>query len=135
PVAQDPVTLEIAADQPYIHHLTRLGAEATLRGRALPFIQEVSHLLWSGEVVGWNEGDHMSRAAARAGLDLAEMEASIAADPDARDTLVRGHEADLRAAGHWGVPTFVLDGEPFYGQDRVPLLAWRLEQRARSRAG
>lgn len=135
PVVQDPVTLEISDEQPYIHRLTRLGAEATLRGRALPFIQEVSNLLWSGEVIGWNEGDHLARAAARAGLDLAEMEAAIAQDPAARDRLVEGHEAGLRAAGHWGVPTFVLDGEPFYGQDRVPLLAWRLEQRARSRAG
>jgi 2-hydroxychromene-2-carboxylate isomerase len=135
PVVQDPTTLEISAEQPHIHRLTRLGAEATLRGRALPFIEQVSDLLWNGEVIGWNEGDHLARATARAGLDLAEMEAAIALDPAARDRLVEGHEADLRATGHWGVPTFVLDGEPFFGQDRIPLLLWRLEQRAKSRAG
>jgi 2-hydroxychromene-2-carboxylate isomerase len=129
PVDQDPVTLVIAEHQPLIHRLNRLGAEATLRGRALPFIDAVSDLLWNGRVVGWDRGDHLARAAQRAGLDLAAMEASIAADPQARDRLIDGHEAALQAAGHWGVPTFVLDGEPFFGQDRLPALLWRLARR------
>jgi len=42
------------------------------------------------------------------------------------DTLIHQHDKDLRAAGHWGVPTFVLNGEPFFGQDRIDALAWRL---------
>jgi 2-hydroxychromene-2-carboxylate isomerase len=129
PIAQDPVTLEIATEQPYIQRLTRLGAEAMLRGRALPFVDEVGSLLWDGSVIGWNPGDHLARAAARADLDLAAMEAAIARDPTARDELVERNEAELRAAGHWGVPTFVFDGEPFFGQDRVPQLLWRLAQR------
>ncbi len=42
----------------------------------------------------------------------------------------------MAAAGHWGVPLSVLDGEPFYGQDRFDLLVWRLEQKwLRKRAG
>ena len=135
PIVQDARTLEIAPEQPYIHRLTRLGAEATIRGRALPFVEAVSDLLWNGRVTGWNEGDHLAQAAARAGLELAEMEEAIAQDPSARDRLVENHESDLRAAGHWGVPTFVLDGEPFFGQDHVPLLLWRLEQRRKSEAG
>ena len=28
--------------------------------------------------------------------------------------------------GHWGVPTFALGGEPFYGQDRLDQVRWRL---------
>jgi hypothetical protein len=32
-------------------------------------------------------------------------------------------------AGHWGVPTFVFEGEPYFGQDRMDLLLWRLRQR------
>lgn len=28
----------------------------------------------------------------------------------------------------FGAPTYVLDGEPFWGQDRLDLLAWRLER-------
>jgi 2-hydroxychromene-2-carboxylate isomerase len=134
PVVQDPATLEISPVQPHIHRLTSLGAEATMRGRALPFIIEVSDLLWSGRVIGWNEGDHLAQAAARAGLDLADMEAAIGQNPAVRDRLVEDNERDLRAAGHWGVPTFVLDGEPFFGQDHASVLAWRLEQRRKAQA-
>ena len=31
-------------------------------------------------------------------------------------------------AGHWGVPLFVFDNDPFFGQDRIDALLWRLEQ-------
>ena len=34
----------------------------------------------------------------------------------------------LEEAGHWGVPTMVFRGEPFFGQDRVDTLRWRLDQ-------
>lgn len=129
PVTQDPKTLVISDRQPYIHRLNSLGAEATLRGRALEFINEVSDLLWNGHVIGWDQGDHLARATARAGLDLAEMEAAIAEDPARRDALIERNEADLRAAGHWGVPTFVFEGEPFFGQDRLELMRWRIAQR------
>ena len=27
----------------------------------------------------------------------------------------------LEDAGHWGVPTLVFDGEPFFGQDRIAI--------------
>jgi len=27
---------------------------------------------------------------------------------------------------HWGVPLMVLDEEPFFGQDRIDALLWRL---------
>ena len=129
PIVQDPRTLEIAASQPYIHRLTLLGAEATLQGRALPFIDELARLLWDGSVTGWDEGEHLARAAARAGLDLAGMERALAADPGPRKALIEANQAAQRAAGHWGVPLFVFDGEPFFGQDRIDVLVWRMKQR------
>ena len=39
----------------------------------------------------------------------------------------QNHQA-LDAAGHWGVPTMVLRNEPFFGQDRIATLRWRLDQ-------
>jgi 2-hydroxychromene-2-carboxylate isomerase len=39
----------------------------------------------------------------------------------------------LRAAGHWGVPTMVFEGEPFFGQDRFDMLVWRMQQRGLER--
>lgn len=128
PIVQDYATRRVAAEQPYIHRLTRLGVDAALRGRALPFIDEVSRVIWGGRVRGWHEGAHLSGAVARAGLDLADMDRAIAADPARYDGVIAGNQAALEAAGHWGVPTMVFEGEPFFGQDRIELLLWRLRQ-------
>ena len=128
PVVVDP-TQKPAAHQPYIHRLTRLGVAASEKGRGLPFISEVSKLIWSGEIAGWDQGDHLARAAERAGLDLATMDREIVADPESCERLIEQNQAAHRAAGHWGVPTFVFDTEPFFGQDRIDLLVWRLKLR------
>ena len=82
PIVQDMTTLEVAEQQPYIHRLTRLGAAAQIEGRSLAFTDAISRVLWDGSVTGWNEGDHLARAADAAGFDLAAMDAAIAADPD-----------------------------------------------------
>jgi 2-hydroxychromene-2-carboxylate isomerase len=127
PIVQDLATMEIAAEQPYIHRLTRLGVAANRRGRGLAFIDEVSRLIFGG-VKGWYEGDHLVRAATRAGLDLAELDAAITADPVGHETAIEANEAAQRAAGHWGVPLMVFRGEPFFGQDRLDVLFWRMQQ-------
>ncbi len=128
PVVQDFATRRVAAEQPYAHRLTRLGQLAAERGRGLLFIDEVSRLIWSGHVVGWDQGEHLSQAAARAGCDLAEMDAVAAREAARLDVAIAQSQADLEAAGHWGVPTMVFDGEPFFGQDRIDLLVWRMRQ-------
>ena len=128
PVVVDMRNQKAAPDQPYIHRLTRLGVLASKQGRGLPFINEVSRLIWGGSVDGWDKGDHLARAADRAGLDLAAMDREIAADPETYERAIEQNQADHRASGHWGVPTFVFNGEPFFGQDRIDLLVWRLKQ-------
>jgi 2-hydroxychromene-2-carboxylate isomerase len=80
-------------------------------------------------VTGWDLGGHLARAAGRAGLDLGEMERAIAADPEPRKALIEANQDAQRAAGHWGVPLFVFDGEPFFGQDRIDVLLWRMRQK------
>ena len=133
PIVQDFATRKVAAEQPYIHRLTRLGVEAARRGRALPFVAEASRVIWSGEVRGWHEGTHLADAARRAGLDLAAMDAAIAADPASHDATIAENQRELETAGHWGVPTMVFQGEPFFGQDRIDLLVWRLAQHGLAR--
>ncbi len=128
PIVQDFATRRVAVEQPYIYRLSRLGVEATLRGRGLAFIDEVSQIIWNGKVVGWHEGDHLEQASARAGLDLGALDAAIAAAPEKHDEIIAANHAGLEAAGHWGVPTMVFNGEPFFGQDRIELLVWRLQQ-------
>jgi len=128
PIVQDYATRAVAAEQPYIYRLTRLGIAATLHGRGLPFIDEVSHIIWSGKVDGWHEGAHLADATTRAGLDLATLEREIATDPARYDAAIAENQRALQAAGHWGVPTMVFAGEPFFGQDRLDLLVWRMRR-------
>jgi 2-hydroxychromene-2-carboxylate isomerase len=128
PIVQDFATRKVAAEQPYIFRLTRLGVEAARRGRALPFVAEVSRIIFGGDVQGWHEGTHLADAARRADLDLASMDAAITADPASYDATIAQNQQDLETAGHWGVPTMVFEGEPFFGQDRLDLLVWRMGQ-------
>jgi 2-hydroxychromene-2-carboxylate isomerase len=130
PVVQRPEDgrLVTAEEQPYIHRLSRLGVAAAARGRGLAFIDEVSRIIWDGTVEGWHEGDHLARASQRAGLDLAELDDEVERDAAALDARIEQNQKDHLAAGHWGVPTMVFQGEPFFGQDRFELLVWRLEQ-------
>lgn len=129
PVVQDMATRAIADDQPHIHRLTRLGAEATRRGRGLAFIDEISMMIWGDGVQGWDQGAHMAEATARAGLVLGDMEAAIAGHEDELDADISANQKALEAAGHWGVPCLVFDGEPFHGQDRIELAVWRMQQK------
>ncbi|MBX3528190.1 MAG: DsbA family protein [Rhodoblastus sp.] len=128
PIDQNMATLDVAPEQPRIRRLTRLGAAAQEAGKGLAFINEVATTLWNGEVTGWDQSDHLARAAERAGLDLAALDAAIAADPDHYEKIIAGNEAAHAASNHWGVPCFVYKGEPFFGQDRIDLLVWRLKQ-------
>ncbi|MEQ1687904.1 MAG: 2-hydroxychromene-2-carboxylate isomerase [Sphingopyxis sp.] len=125
PIVQDMMTRKIADAQPYIYHLTRLGQAAARAGKALPFCDEVSRLIWGG-AENWHEGTHLAEAATRAGLSLAKLDAEALRDADALDAEIAANQAALEAAGHWGVPTFVFDGEPFFGQDRIDMALWRM---------
>ena len=129
PIVQEFPSRKVAAEQPYIYRLTRLGALAAERGRGLPFLNEISRVIFGG-TLGWHEGTHLADAAARAGCDLAEMDKAIAAPAEAArlDAVIAENQAALEKAGHWGVPTTVFNGEPFFGQDRIDLLVWRLRQ-------
>ncbi len=133
PIVQDLATLEVADRQPYIHRLTRLGALAQTEGRSLEFVHAIAPVLWDGTVEGWNEGDHLARAAAAAGFDLAAMDAAITADPDRYEAIIADNEKAHAASGHWGVPTFVFENEPFFGQDRIDLLIWRMQGKGLTR--
>lgn len=129
PVVMDFATRTYPKEQPYIHRLTRLGQLAAERGRGLKLLRAVSHMIWSGEVDGWNEGDHLANALAAVGLDLAEMDAVQEAEADRLDAAIKQNEADQRVGGHYGVPLMVYDGEPFFGQDRYDQLVWRMQQK------
>ncbi|MFA6124326.1 2-hydroxychromene-2-carboxylate isomerase [Sphingomonas sp.] len=128
PVVMDFATRTYPLEQPYIYRLTHLGVAAAERGRGLAFLGAVSRLIWSGEISGWHEGDHLARATAEAGLDLDELDAAITATPERYAEIVATNQAAQRDGGHYGVPLMVFEGEPFFGQDRFDQLKWRMEQ-------
>lgn len=129
PIVQDQTTLRLAEDHPLARRLGQLGIAATEGGKGLEFAQEVATLLWDGTVTGWNQGSHLADAARRAGLDLEDMDTAIQNAPEAFEAKLTRNDADLRAAGHWGVPTMVFENEAFFGQDRFDVLVWRLTQK------
>lgn len=127
PVVIEAETRRAAADQPQLTRLNRLAVEAAARGRGLAFLGAASRLIWSGEP--WTESGRLGEALASDGLDLAALEAGAASDPAAHDAVILANEAALAESGHWGVPTLVFDGEPFFGQDRIDLCLWRMTQK------
>lgn len=128
PIVQDMMTREIAEEQPHIYRLTRLGQAAARRGKGLAFADEVSRLIWGG-TAGWNEGEHLAGAATRADLELSELVTEAETDPDTLDAEVTANQQALEDSGHWGVPTLVFDGEPFFGQDRIEMVLARMNEK------
>ena len=127
PIVQDRETRDVAKDQPYIMRVSRLGALAAERGKGFEFVRAASHMMWTGEVEGWHEGGKLEACADAAGLP--NLETDAAADAARLDAIIEGNEAGQTDAGHWGVPLFLFEGEPFFGQDRVDHLVWRMKQR------
>ncbi|GMV61598.1 MAG: hypothetical protein AMXMBFR74_07670 [Parvibaculum sp.] len=134
PIVMDIKTGEVPAEQPYIHRLTRAGVLAAERGKGLPFLYEVSSIIFGG-VKNWHERSHLKDAAARAGLDMAELDATALKEKDRLEAVIAENEAAQKASGHWGVPLMVFEGEPFFGQDRFGHLKWRMEQKGLGKRG
>ncbi len=127
PIVQDRETRTVAAEQPHIMRVSRMGALAAERGAGFAFVRNASFLMWSGHVDGWNEGGQLEGCANTAGLN--DLGRDAEKDAARLDAIIEANEAGQHTAGHWGVPLFVFEGEPFFGQDRVDHLLWRMKQR------
>lgn len=119
--------LQTSPDQPHIHRLTRLGVVAEESGRGIEFADEISSVIWGG-TQDWHEGEHLAGATTKAALNLAEMDEQLATATDRLEAVIEQNQEDHATAGHWGVPTCAYKGEPFFGQDRLDVLLWRLKK-------
>ena len=128
PVVMNMQTREISEDQPHIFWVTRLGVAASKSGKGLAFIDEMSSMIWGG-VENWDSEENLEAAAKRAGLDLASLRQAIEGNEEAIDAEIADNQAALEKAGHWGVPTLVFNNEPFFGQDRIEMALWRMQQK------
>jgi len=124
PIVQNSETYELAKDQPYIYRLCKLGVEAQRRGKGIDFAANVARRIWGG-TENWHKGNHLQDAATECGLDLPDMD-KVIENSDHLDEIEKNYRT-RDTAGHWGVPTMVVRGEPFFGQDRIDVLRWRLD--------
>jgi len=69
-----------------------------------------------------NTPEQVAQAAANVGLDTEQLDLATAVQlPEAKERLRRETDA-AAAAGVWGTPTFAVDGELFWGADRLYLV-------------
>ena len=127
----DPIVMDypnVAKEQPYIYRITRLGVLASLYDKDLQYVCNVSKLIWDGNTIGWDKDNYLKKTLESIALDLGSMEKEIIDREEELEQIILKNENDLRATGHWGVPLFGFKNEPFFGQDRIDLLLWRLKQ-------
>ena len=124
PIDMDLESGKVASAQPIMDMVMGLAVAAGELGRGLDFAHCISHLIWRG-VPSWNEKTTLSAKLAEADFDYDAL-AAWAAENAAKvaETFEQNERAQL--VHHWGVPLMVLDGEPFFGQDRLDSLVWRL---------
>lgn len=102
---------------------TRAGAGALLaleRGVLRAYTIAVMHAAW-GEGKDIGQPELLCAAAAPAGLDPAELAAALE-DP-ARRAQLAANSAEAEARGIFGVPTFAIGTELFWGQDRLDFVS------------
>jgi 2-hydroxychromene-2-carboxylate isomerase len=85
-------------------------------GRERAFVLTASRAIWA-EAVDVASDRGLRDVCERAGLDWAACRAALD-DPAMRARVDADTEA-LAALDHWGVPVFVVEGELFWGQDRI----------------
>ena len=78
--------------------------------------------------------DHLAGAACREPVSTrTNWRAAVDSEAGRLAAVVEESQIAQRAAGHWGVPMIVFDGEPFFGQDRFDQFKWRLDQKGLKR--
>jgi 2-hydroxychromene-2-carboxylate isomerase len=139
----DPVAQKPAPDSPYgeilpfdqqpdIQILVRTAVGAADMGKGWEYLNEVMRMVWNGQKVPWNKDNyvHVRNAIQAAGIDADKLLKDVTENPQHYDEMINANmELQLQNdARHAGVPCFVFRGEPFFGQDRMDMLIWRLKQ-------
>ncbi len=108
-----------------------VGEHAIDSGRSEAFVLTASRAIWA-QAVDVSTDVGLRAVCERAGLEWEGCAAALA-DPALR-ARVDANTAELEALGHWGVPVFAIDGELFWGQDRIAELELALTDAGLRRA-
>ncbi|MDD3651466.1 2-hydroxychromene-2-carboxylate isomerase [Immundisolibacter sp.] len=107
---------------------TRAGAGSLLaeqQGRLREYVQEVMHAEW-GEGRDIGDLNVLREAGRRAGLDPDALTRAV--DDPALLSRLAEHWQQAQAVGVFGVPSFVVGEEVFWGNDRLDFLAEHLTE-------
>jgi 2-hydroxychromene-2-carboxylate isomerase len=102
-----------------------VSEHAADEGRVREFVLEASRAIWA-EAVDVAGDSGLRPVCERAGLDWERCAAALE-DPAMR-ARVDASTQRLADLGHWGVPVFVVDGELFWGQDRIEDVEFALSE-------
>ncbi|MCA9771277.1 MAG: DsbA family protein [Myxococcales bacterium] len=102
----------------------RVNELAKDKGRALEFFLAASRGIW-GEGLDVATAPGLAQVVKNAGLEWPDAWLALE-EPDYKRRIEENREL-LAEVGHWGVPTFEVRGEVFWGQDRVEALTRKLE--------
>ncbi|WP_425410197.1 2-hydroxychromene-2-carboxylate isomerase [Hyphococcus sp.] len=126
PIDMDMASGKVAPDQPLMTRIMALAIGACEREKGMEFARAAAYRIWSG--AAWSDDEALRSICAEAGLELDDLE-SWAKENRAAIAQRIGQNEAAQLEHHWGVPLMVLDGEPFFGQDRIDSLRWRFDQR------
>ncbi len=113
-------------DQGRINHLYNLLYQAHLLSKEYTLYAAMMRLIWSGHTPNWDDEQHLIGCLASCDLPANMIDQPNMLLPEAEHYFASNQQI-MFDCGHWGVPMFTFHGEPFYGQDRLDQLRWRIE--------
>ena len=113
-------------DQGRINHLYNLLYQAHILSKEYTLYAAMMRLIWSGHTPNWDDEQHLVRCLASCGLPANMIDQPYILLSEA-ERYYASNQQTMFDSGHWGVPMFSFHAEPFYGQDRLDQLRWRIE--------
>lgn len=113
-------------EQGRVSHLYNMLFHAHQLSKEYQLHAALMRLIWSGQTHDWDKAEHLPHCLAGCNLPEDLIEQSDDLSPEAIDYFAANQQA-MNDCGHWGVPMFSWRGEPFYGQDRLDQLHWRIK--------
>ena len=132
PVDMDMASGKVAPAQPLMDLLFGLAFASIDAGLGLEFAKVIGRAVWGG-TPQWNTPENLKEILSSAGLEFEALSAWAKAHQGEIEPALLENEA-AQMHHHWGVPLMVLGDEPFFGQDRLDSLVWRLDQQGLRRS-
>lgn len=127
-VTQDVIKVAPKEKQKYIYRVYRISTliQTEHPEKSLAWAQRLFRKIYDGTTYNWP--DDIPNILTELGLDADAIEKQAKDDEDKYLAIVLENQKWCHASGHGGVPNAVFRGEPFWGQDRIDQLLWRLKQ-------